>query len=59
MYFEFNAINLYFALTGNFQTSATLLVVFVSLSQSVVGNKGFQENSLIQRKYKPRRYLVH
>jgi hypothetical protein len=29
MYFEFNAINLYFALTGNLQTSTTLLVVFM------------------------------
>jgi hypothetical protein len=27
--FEFNAVNLYFALTGNLQTSTTLLVVFI------------------------------
>jgi hypothetical protein len=34
MYLKFNVINLYYVLTNSLQTSTTLLVVFVSLSQS-------------------------
>jgi len=51
MYLEFNVINLYFALTGKLQTSTTLLVVFVSLSQSSGNTGGVLLSCFMHNKY--------